>query len=75
MEPVNFREKLRTKPKKESAKMPSLSALLDMGDHLVASSLLRHLPARSIAIFGGTCRAAWEATRDEALWEVSSVAP
>jgi hypothetical protein len=52
--------------------MPTLSALLDM-DQLVASSILRHIPARSIAIFGGTCRAAWEATRDEALWEVSSV--
>ena len=32
--------------------------------------LLRHLSARALATLGGTCRAGFVLTRDEALWEV-----
>jgi len=50
--------------------MPSFSDLLDMDEQFVAHAFLRHLPARSVALLGGTCRSARNATRDENIWEL-----
>jgi len=41
-----------------------------MDDQFVAHAFLRHLPARSVALLGGSCRSARNATRHENIWEL-----